>query len=64
MICLECSKLDLRKQPKHAAAGVGKCEHEQLAGTFVSIAHRRDCKSFEKAADDVIEKRMEWWNKK
>jgi hypothetical protein len=64
MICLECSKLDLRKQPKHAAVGIGKCEHEQLAGTFVSVSRRRDCQNFDKASAEVIEKRMTWWNKK
>lgn len=60
--CLHCSKLDLRKHPRHAVSGIGKCEHEGLAGTFVSFAYRRECAQYQQAAEEVVAARVKWWN--
>jgi hypothetical protein len=62
MICLGCAKLDTDKFLAHAKAGIGKCEHEQLTGTFVSIAHHRDCAQFVAADAEVAQKRVEWYD--
>lgn len=64
MICLECSKLDLQKYPHHARAGLGKCRHAELEGTFVSFANRRECNEFSPAPEEVAQKRITWWKGK
>lgn len=64
MKCLSCAKLDLQKYPAHSRAGIGKCEHEQLAGTFVSIAHHRACPQFVAASGEVAQARINWYEKK
>lgn len=64
MICLQCTHLDLREHPKHAAVGFGRCKHEKLVGVFVSISKDRQCEQFTQADKEVARKRTEWWEKK
>jgi hypothetical protein len=64
MVCLQCKSLDLQKYPNHSKAGIGRCEHEALAGTFVSLGFKRQCSKFMAADAAVSAKRIEWYGRK
>jgi hypothetical protein len=61
--CLECAKLDLQAFPKHAVIGLGKCKSDQL-GEFRGFGRQRECKDFEAADAEVVQKRVTWWDGK
>lgn len=63
MICLECEKLDLKGNPRHAAVGLGQCGHQKLSGVFVSFTNRRECQQFKAAPAAQAEARKTWWAK-
>lgn len=63
MKCLECSRMDLQGFPKHAAVGVGKCKGDQL-GEFRPLGRQRQCKDFQAADAEVVQKRVTWWSGK
>jgi hypothetical protein len=60
MICLHCTRLDLRSFPKHSAVGYGRCKAETLPGVFESISIERQCGKFDQADAETIAKREEW----
>lgn len=64
MICLDCKKLELQQNPKHAGVGLGKCKSEPIAGTFVSVAYERSCPGYEAAGAEIAGKRREWYGRK
>ena len=64
MTCLQCANLDLREHPKHAQVGVGRCKYTPLPGVFASISKERQCEQFAAADEEIVQKRVEWWNNK
>lgn len=63
MSCLDCTKLDLRRFPRHAVAGIGKCEHASMTGMFVVFNKHKDCQQFVEAPAEQAEARKAWWAK-
>lgn len=61
MNCLSCSSLDLRKHPKHAVVGYGRCSHETMTGVFESITYERKCDKFTATSEETRQKRVSWW---
>lgn len=59
MICLHCTKLDLKSRPSHSKCGFGVCPLDP-SGTFVSITFKRVCKSFNQAPAETIAAREKW----
>jgi hypothetical protein len=67
--CIDCRSFNMRAAdsaaPGYAKLGMGKCDMKTHApATFVTAAYARKCELFEKAADDVILKRIEWMEPK
>lgn len=61
--CISCQRLgDLRKDPKHASVGFGRCPDDP-SGAFVSLTFVRDCCKFEKvtAPRSDREEALKWW---
>lgn len=64
MNCLECSRLDLKQFPAHAKVGIGKCNMVSLPGVFVSFSRHRDCQSMRPADEEIVQARIDWWEKR
>lgn len=62
MKCLHCAKLDLKSYPAHTTAGFGRCTIA-LPGVFVSIKREIECKKYDEASKEIIDKR-EFWAKR
>jgi hypothetical protein len=67
--CIDCAKINLRDNPKHAKTGMGTCPHEQIqidgvqyGGVFTSIHSERNCEHYRAADGETVVKRLEWWN--
>lgn len=64
--CISCRELeDLRKDPKHASVGFGRCPGDPL-GAFVSLTFVRDCRKFEKVTAPRPDREiaLKWWRGK
>jgi hypothetical protein len=58
--CIDCKHITLREHPKHANEGLGQCKRDAKSGEFFSYLYRRECKQYDRAAEEVILKRMAW----
>lgn len=73
MICFQCQRLDLRSYPRQAKHGFGRCsvdiDREREAGrdgagfpmSFVGFIHKTECKDLLPAAQEIVAKRVKWW---
>lgn len=43
-----------------ANEGCGQCKQDLKSGQFVSYSYKRECDKYERAAEEVIVKRLAW----
>lgn len=61
--CIKCANLDMKAREVMTNTGFPACK-KSPSGVYVSIYREIDCKHYKEASPSVIEKRIEWRNKR
>jgi hypothetical protein len=61
--CIKCKNLDLKANEQMSKVGFSRCK-KKPAYEFVSIKRDIQCDDYRKDKPEVIEKRIEWRNKR
>lgn len=62
MKCIECENLDLKKSETMSKHGFGFCK--KTSASYYSLAKDHDCKTFVRADNAKIQKRIDWYDKR
>jgi hypothetical protein len=64
--CIGCQHFNLRNAGQMARQGFGHCGLEPSRAVFQSAVFERQCRKFEAADPDTVDKRQAWldWEKK
>lgn len=61
--CIQCANLDLKSDERMAKEGFSRCK-KFSPECYVSVYREIECQHYRKAESGVIEKRIEWRNKR
>lgn len=61
--CIQCANLDMKARETMTNLGFPRCK-KLPPESYVSVYREIDCQHYRKAEGGVIEKRMEWRNKR
>jgi len=62
MKCIECQNAEMQRSTDHVKQGFVLCGAEKIGHDFKGLTFERNCKLFKKADDEVIVRRVEWFN--
>lgn len=61
--CIKCQNLDLKADERMTKLGFGRCKKKPTY-EFVSVKRDIKCKDYREEKPEVIEKRIDWRNKR
>lgn len=61
--CIKCVNLDLKSDERMTKVGFGRCK-KLPSHSYTSVYREIECKQFREAKAEIVEKRIEWRNKR